>query len=157
MDWMPLPLPGVKKSRLAWILVQVGLVLFSSTEMAGQAAEYAFQFYRSITGMSAGAGVHLFAEKGVHFALFFSLGVILYYSLLASRWERVFWVLVACVAVGCASESLQFLFPHRDPLLTDVLLNGGSGLLAAVLLALAPTAAATRGNLPVIERAPEQP
>ena len=57
--------------------------------------------------------------------------------------ERVFWVLAACLVVGLCSESLQVLFPGRHPSLADVMLNGGSGLLAAVLLSIT-TATAPR-------------
>lgn len=130
----PLRLPGLRKRRLAWILIHVGLVLFSSTNIAGQASEFAFQFYRRWTGLDGGAGLHLLAEKGVHFTLFFTLGVILYYSLMAPRREKVLWVLLLCLLVGSASEGLQSFFPGRDPSLADVPLNGASGLLGAALL-----------------------
>ncbi len=130
----PLRLPGLRKRRLAWILIHVGLVLFSSTNIAGQASEYAFQFYRDWTGLDGGAGLHLLADKGVHFSLFFTLGLILYYSLIAPTREKVLWVLLACLLVGSASEGLQFYFPGRHPSLADVMLNGVSGLLGAVFV-----------------------
>jgi len=138
MGWglLPARVPGIRRWRLAWIFVHLGLVFFSSTAIAAECSEYAFQFYRSVTGLAAGAGLHLLAQKGMHFGLFFSLGVILYFSLVAPRREKVLWVLFACLLVGCASEGLQFLFPSRHPSFADIMLNGFSGLLAAALLSV---------------------
>jgi VanZ family protein len=136
MSVLPRRLPKIKRSRIAWLTLQVVLVFFSSTRIAGQAAEYAFQFYRALAGLGGGPGSHLLAEKGVHFVLFFSLGVILFYSLDAPVRERAFWVLAACLLVGACSEGLQFLSRGRHPSLADVALNAISGLLGAIVLAL---------------------
>lgn len=142
MALWPRAWPRIRKSRLAWILIHLALVFFSSSETAGRAAEAAFQFYRLTLGVAAGADGHLVAQKAVHFVLFFSLGAILFYSLIAPVRERVFWVLAACLVVGFCSEGLQFLSPGRHPSFADVMLNGGSGVLAAVLLSITTTPAA---------------
>ncbi len=140
MGLFPRCWPRIRKSRLVWILVHLSLVFFSSTETAGRAAEAAFQFYRTTFALAASANAHFVAQKGIHFALFFSLGIILFHSLVAPLREKVFWVLVACLVVGICSESLQVLSPGRNPSLADVMLNSGSGLAAAVLLSVTTTA-----------------
>lgn len=122
--------------RLVAVLMNLALVFFSSTGLAGEASEYAFHFYTSLLGrFPAGAGPHLLAEKAVHFTLFFSLGFWLYECLGGHRAERFWKAAVLCLVVGLLSEMLQSLFPGRHPSLADIMLNGISATLAAALAA----------------------
>jgi VanZ family protein len=124
--------------RLVALVAQVALVALSSTKLAGDAADYAFEYYSSLfgnpwRGSSQSLPFHL-AQKTVHFTLFFSLGYSLSSSLnLAPR--KKFWIAAAtCLVIGAASEALQ-LFTGRDPLIVDVILNAASGAAGAALAA----------------------
>ncbi len=120
-------------ARLAILLAHLALIFFSSTRIAGQWAEYAFRFYRSLLGrVATGAEMHLLAQKGVHFLLFFSLGVWTHNTLNGTRAQKLVWAVCCCVLAGALSESVQ-LFTGRDAALADVLLNGASGALGAAL------------------------
>ena len=137
MPHLALPKWSARGGRLILILLNIALVFFSSTSLAGDAANYAYDFYTSLLspgGMNMPGGLHLLAQKGVHFTLFAALGVFLYNSLSGSTRSRLTFVTVFCLTVGAASEALQFLFPGRTPALHDVLLNGGSGLVAALFI-----------------------
>ena len=120
--------------RLLGVFAEMGLIAFSSTSLAGDASEYAYEFYRHLLRMgAAGGGLHTLAEKGVHFVLFFALGTTLFHGLnIARRW-KVCLVMGICFLAGIGSEGIQLLFPPRNASVADVLLNGSSGALAAFL------------------------
>ncbi len=125
--------PGLSKARIIEIFANVGLVFFSSTRYAADACEYAYRFYRGAIGLPGGSWLHLIADKGIHFTLFFSLGMILYLAAGGTRLQRLVWVAAICLAVGSLSEVVQSFFPGRDPSVADTILNAASGALAASL------------------------
>jgi hypothetical protein len=132
--------PLMTLPRLLGTLVFVGLIFFSSTKTAGDTSVYAFSFYKALLGikLSKQASLQFLAQKGIHFTLFFSFGTWLYYSLNLAPRRRLWITLCLCLIMGSASETLQ-MFTHRHPSILDVLLNLGSGSLAAVLALKGPS------------------
>jgi len=115
-----------------WLIVTslwVGLIFFSSTSLAAKYCERLYQFVRvhllpSMIGMSGTEGVlHLIAEKGVHFTLFFTFGFLVAHLVHGSPWGRLAKIAVFGLVVGSGSEFLQSFFPGRDPAIRDVVLN----------------------------------
>lgn len=128
------PPPAIPGPRRFIIAAHLALILFSCTYFVAEASEYAYGFYLMLLGLKGKApGLHLVAQKGVHFALFFSLGIWLYQSMQADRRSRVFWTVGFCLAAGIGAELFQLLFPGRHAALADVLLNAASGALAAAV------------------------
>lgn len=105
---------------MAWI----GVILFSSTNLAQIWAEQAYQI---VTGQGAArhpehGTPYLLADKGFHVSLF------CIFALLLSRTIRTFagrpWkVVLAGAVLGSCSEYLQSFFPGRDPAVRDVFIN----------------------------------
>ena len=120
-------------SRLLWLLAQLALIFFSSSALVGEASEYAYRFYELLLRLPPTGVTHDLGQKGVHFILFFGFGVSLYYSLNVTRRWKICWIVGICFLVGVGSEGMQLLFAGRHASLTDVLLNGTSGVLAAVI------------------------
>ena len=120
--------------RLAGLFAHLTLILFSSTPLAGKAAHYAYGFYLTLLGIvGMDSGMRTLAQKGLHFALFFSLGTWVFYTLNGPRLQKVFATAGICLLTGLGSEAFQLLFPERQAALADVLLNAASGTLAAGL------------------------
>lgn len=125
---------AMSRTRLCVVFAHLVLILISSTPAAGEAAHYAYKFYLGLFGLlGTSPGLRTLAQKGLHFALFFSLGTWLYHGLSGSRLQRFCWTVGICVLAGTGSEAFQLLFPVRQAALADVLLNAASGTLAAVL------------------------
>ena len=124
----------ISTRRAFFVLIQVVLICFSSTSTAWEASEYAFHFYRLLLGLGVtDSGLYGIVPKGIHFVLFFALGNGLYNSLNVARPGKVWWVIGICFLTGIGSEGIQLMFPGRHASVADVLLNGGSGTLAAAL------------------------
>jgi len=126
---------GTVRFRLAQLVLQVALIGLSSTRLAAEAAEYAFRFYAVLLGpglLTTGGG-RLLAQKGVHFLLFFWLGISLYYSLGNGRLQRVAWAAMICLLAALSSEGIQLFMPGRHASVGDVVLNAASGVLATVV------------------------
>jgi len=129
--------------RLAGIAVQLAAIFLSSTRLAGEASDYAFRYYAALLGhgFSRTGLFHLLAQKGVHFLLFFWLGISLYYSLRIGRLQRFAWAAMICLLAALSSEGIQLFMPGRHPSVGDVVLNAASGVLAtAVFYRLYPYA-----------------
>ena len=125
----------INPTGLAGVFAFVVLIIFSSTKTAGDASEYAYNFYLSFLPTIHKFGVtlpHLLAAKSIHFLLFFSLGTWLFRSLQFSRSQRLWVTIFICFLIGTVSEVLQ-RFTARDPSFADLVLNLASGTLAAVL------------------------
>jgi VanZ family protein len=109
----------------------IGLIFFSSTSIAGNSSERAFQylvrlFLRHLRPGSPSYGhVHYLAHKSVHVTLFFVLALLLWKALSNSRWKPAIVILIGAV-VGSSSEILQRFFVGRDPAVWDVLINVGA-------------------------------
>ena len=131
--------PGLTRVRVLAIVLNLGLVFFSSTKLAADLCEDAYRFYRPLflahTNLSI---LHLLADKSIHFSLFFSLGVLLYMAAGGTDVRRVLSVFAICLIVGSLSEVLQGFFPGRDPSVADTILNTASGTLAASLVGRTP-------------------
>ena len=122
-------------SRGSWLLVELGLIAFSSTPLAEEAADYAYHFYAKSSGLPGPvSGLESLAQKGLHFLLFFALGMTLFYLISGCGWRKVLLVMVICFAVGLGAETIQSFFPTRTASIVDVVLNLNSGTLAALLL-----------------------
>jgi VanZ family protein len=124
---------------LAWI----GVIFFSSTSIASDWSEAAFQFISGIFFPHLGAQddsyglLHLVADKGFHVALFCVLAVLLWNLLSTPRWKKSR-ILLAGAVVGSCSEFLQRFFPGRDPAIRDVLINvAGTAVGMAAMLIIA--------------------
>lgn len=121
-------------TRLCVVFAHLVLILLSSTPTAAEDAHYAYTFYLKLLGIARNTpGLRTLAQKGLHFALFFSFGTWVCCGLSGSRLQRFFWTVGICLLVGVASEAVQLLFPARHATLADVLLNAASGSLAAAL------------------------
>jgi VanZ family protein len=122
-------------SRIFWLLVEFGLIAFSSTPLAEEAANYAYHFYAQTSELQGpGAGLDNLAEKGLHFVLFFALGTTLSYLISTVGWRKVLSAIEICLAAALGAEAIQLLFPTRTASIADVLLNLSSGSLAILLL-----------------------
>ena len=137
----------IDSQRLALCVALVILIFFLSTQTAGVAffrRRYSEALYRSLILGSpvktyrnlllcgvrergdATSFLHLIAEKGVHFLLFFALGTLSYGVARIPGARRVLLSVSICLIVGSASELLQ-RFTGRDPRISDVMLNASSG------------------------------
>jgi len=120
----------------AWIMV----ILFSSTSLASDYCERAFAWLygstveKSFSSQEVYALLHVFADKGLHLALFFVLGILLWGVFTASGWRRVTYIVGLGLIVGTASEILQAFFPGRDPAVRDVLINMVGTLIGAAAM-----------------------
>lgn len=113
---------------LAEELVQVA---FSSTPLTVIASEYAFHSYRDILGLRGTlSGIHMLAQQGVYFVLFFALGSTLFHSINIVRFRRVVLVAAICLSAGMGSEGINRLIPGRHAFVADVVLNGSNAPLA---------------------------
>lgn len=119
-------------TRWVGLFLQVAVIFFSSTRSAAQYSINAFQYLRALLGLWTSPLLQLMADKGLHFALFFSLGMWVSCGLKAPWVRKLIWAVGICLLIGSASEILQ-IFTGRDPSLADVLLNAASGTLAAAL------------------------
>ena len=130
-------LPSKRRSvllpRRDWIFFfWLALILFSST---GVASEWAHGFYGYLFGGDSSQAVGLprhLAQKAYHIFLFVVLGWLVAAPRIpaGARLRRgVGWAFV----IGALSELVQLGFAGRNPMLSDVLLNGLSGSLSAWL------------------------
>ena len=125
--------PLISIPRMLWVAAQLGLIAFSSTAFAGISSEYSFHFYRDLMGMGGTlSGIHMLAQKCVHFVLFFGLGSTLSHSINIARFGRPIVVAAICLCAGIGSEGIQLLIVGRHASVADVVLNGSSGTLAAL-------------------------
>jgi VanZ family protein len=134
---------GTVRFRLAQLVLQVALIFLSSTRLAREASEYAFRFYGAMLGLRlSSTGIsHILAQKGIHFLLFFWLGISLYYSLRIGRLQRFAWAAMICLLAALSSEGIQLFMPGRHASVADIVLNAASGVLAtAVFCRLYPCA-----------------
>jgi VanZ family protein len=122
-------------TRNAWKLalwIWLAVVLLSSTSEVG---EFVTAFYRDhVRPAVRGYGISSHeAQKFLHVVLFAVLGWLLACTNLPPRppWVRG---LVWSFAAGAASECIQLLSRGREPLLSDVLLNGIAGALSCWLV-----------------------
>lgn len=107
----------------------IGLILFSSTGIAGRWANALYALLCLRSGLGGGVTVLLF-QKTYHVFLFAVLGGLLV-SAASPRlpaWSRaIAWSFV----IGALSEALQLAFEGRGPSFADVVLNGASGAAGA--------------------------
>src|SRR5713226_6725201 len=71
-------LSSIDFSRLPMVILLVALIFFSSTKIAGDAAEYAYNVYSSWIWPSAGgpdSPLHYISDKSIHTILFIMLGI----------------------------------------------------------------------------------
>ena len=121
--------------RALWLTTELALIAFSSTPFAEDAANYAYDFYAKSSGLQgSGLGLQNLAQKGLHFILFFALGVTLSYLTSARGWREVLLIVAICFAAALGAEAIQLMFPTRTASMADVLLNLNSGTLATLLL-----------------------
>jgi hypothetical protein len=112
--------------------IWLAIVLACSTDEVG---DFVTRFYRHHVHASLwsyGISSHD-AQKFLHVVLFSLLGWLLAYADFPPRpaWVRG---LVWSFAVGAASESIQLLARGREPLLSDVVLNGTAGAVTCWLV-----------------------
>jgi VanZ family protein len=124
-----------------WLLVTlgwIGLIFFSSTSFAAENCERFYWFIHLylpsplIDTSINGGWMHLLAEKGVHFTLFFTFGFFVAHLVHGSPWGRLAKIAAFGLVIGSCSEFLQSFFPGRDPALRDVILNLVSASLGGV-------------------------
>ena len=108
------------------LMVCAGLILFSSTRLAGLGGEWVYHhFLNRLSSFQV-------AQKSVHVILFVIFGCVCYQVLATrSRAMRFAITVLAALIMGAVSETLQ-IFTGRDPNLADALLNLASGTLGGV-------------------------
>jgi VanZ family protein len=130
------------RNPMAWtglLPVWIGLILFSSTSLAGEVSDAAFTRLVAahirrydIFDLYHRWHVYFLAEKTVHLTLFIVLAIVLWRSLPNGPWR--FGVVLLCGSlVGCCSELVQCLFPDRDPAVRDVLINAAGTAIGAAI------------------------
>jgi hypothetical protein len=109
------------------LMLWAGVILFSSTDIAGSWANASFQWLLGSPAEASSTTLHFVAQKSFHVLLFAVFG-----WLLARRSPSrpgllggVLW----SFALGAVSEGMQFLFATRHPAFTDFVLNGLAGSL----------------------------
>ncbi|MBI3697871.1 MAG: VanZ family protein [Acidobacteria bacterium] len=122
-----------RHARVALLAAWIGLIFFSSTDVAANWAEGAYNHLFQTLDLSSSAGTHLLTEKGFHAFLFLVLGWLVSPFPSGGKPRRIVTSVLWCFVVGTVSEGLQFFFAGRDPRLSDVLLNGLSGTLTSFL------------------------
>ncbi|MBV9157526.1 MAG: VanZ family protein [Acidobacteriaceae bacterium] len=126
------------------VVIWVGTIFFSSTSMAAEWCEQAFNYVvRLIFGnwpsdQPSYGLFHFIADKGFHVALFLILAVLLWKAIPAGRWKIATIVLFGAF-IGSCSEFLQRFFPGRDPAVRDVLINVGGTVVGVVVSLLVTT------------------
>ncbi len=116
------------KWRVA-VALWIGVIFFSSTNLAEQWAEAVWAFLSRQTSVAhPERGVpYLLLDKGFHVSMFFILALLLCRALPSTRQNYL--VVAAGAVIGSCSEYLQSFFPGRDPALRDVLINIGGTVL----------------------------
>ncbi len=105
----------------------VGIILFSSTDVAGAWANDLYRWLLVTAAESRSGPLYWIAQKSFHIILFAVFG-----WLLASQCQpRSSWLrgVMGSFAMGAVSEGMQFLFASRHPASADFLLNGLAGSL----------------------------
>ena len=122
--------------------VWVGLILFSSTSLAGQVSDAAFTRFvathirrHDIFDLYHRCHVYFLAEKTVHITMFIVLALILW-RLLPDVPGKGVVVFLCGTLLGCGSELVQRLFPDRDPALRDVLINAAGTAIGVAIVFL---------------------
>ena len=111
------------KWRIA-VAAWIGVIFFSSTNLAQQWAEAFWQLLSAQSSVShpQHSIFYLLLDKGFHVSMFFVLALLLCRTLPESR-RQDFAVIICGSVVGSCSEFLQRFFPGRDPALRDVFIN----------------------------------
>lgn len=123
---------------MTWVtalLVWLGIILFSSTALAGRVSDAAFTniVFAHVRrydryDLYHRYQVHFLAEKAVHIAMFIVLATLLW-RILPDMPGKAGSVFLWGTLIGCCSELVQCLFPGRDPALRDALINtAGTGI-----------------------------
>jgi VanZ family protein len=112
--------------------IWLGILMLCSTSEVGSFATAFYREYLRPTARFSGITTHD-AQKILHVVLFAVLGWLLAHTNLPPRpaWLRG---LVWSFAVGALTEFLQILARGREPLFSDVLLNGVAGALTCWLV-----------------------
>jgi hypothetical protein len=112
--------------------IWLAIVLACSTDEVGDFVTVFYRHNLHASLWSYGISSHD-AQKFLHVVLFSLLGGLLAYADIPPRpaWLRG---LVWSFAVGAASESIQLFARGREPLLSDVLLNGIAGAVTCWLV-----------------------
>lgn len=130
-----------KKTWKLALLIWLAVVILSSTSEVAEIGADVYRNYLRDAGRTLGISSHD-AQKSLHVVLFGVLGWLLAYTHLPPRspWVRG---LVWSFAVGSVTEIIQLLVRGREPLFSDVILNGVAGTLSCWLTLWA----ASRGSL----------
>ncbi len=121
------------------LAVLIVVIAFSSSSLAarwlddGVCNAFTLFFGTGIAGDSpVYQGTHFVIEKGSHLAMYFGFGFILSIAWPGASKRKFLWICLTGLAMGIASELLQFLFPGRDPALRDVAINLAGTVLGAM-------------------------
>lgn len=109
------------------LLIWLGVVVLSSTSEVAAMGDEVYRNYLREAGRTVGITSHE-AQKSLHVVLFGVLGWLLALTNLPPRspWARG---LAWSFAVGAFTEIIQLLVRGRQPLFSDVILNGVAGTL----------------------------
>ena len=122
--------PRVRRTLLA---LWVGLILFSSTAVAGR---WATDLYNAVfTGFDASGStdVRFLAQKLFHVFMFVGLSRLLSSITVGKKARQILICGAWCFTIGILSEGMQLFVSTREPSLLDVMLNGCSGTLSSFL------------------------
>ena len=122
--------PGVRRTVLA---LWVGLIFFSSTDVAGR---WLTDFYSGVfasSGVSGSTETQFLAQKLFHVLMFVGLSCLLSSVTTGQKGRQILMCGAWCFTIGILSEGMQIFFSTRAPGLLDVMLNGCSGTLSSFL------------------------
>jgi VanZ family protein len=127
-------IPEEQVRHAGTVALWVCVIMLSSTTAVDQAANSLLTKLLSLVDGDRSFGVVKFlAQKGAHIFLFSLLGWLVIALISGGSKRRLLLATAATFAVGTCSESLQAVFPGRNPTLFDLMLNGVSGTSAAYL------------------------
>ena len=107
------------------LILWVGVILFSSTDLAGAWANDFCRWLLASPAEPTSRTIHWIVPKSFHVALFAVFGWLLARRS-QSRLVLLTGVMVSFV-MGAVSEGLQFFFATRHPASADLVLNGLAG------------------------------
>jgi VanZ family protein len=119
-------------------LLWIGVIMFSSTELAGQNAKQAYSWaLAALAGLvhantAPFNSVRILVEKGFHVFLFVVFAVLLCKAISIRHRNPIFVFFIGSI-VGSCSEWFQRFQPGRDPSLRDVCINVAATAFGVVL------------------------
>ena len=122
--------PRVRRTVL---VLWVGFIFFSSTDVAGRWATDLYSGVFAGFDVSGSTDMRFLAQKLFHVFMFVGLSWLLSSITAGKRARQILICGAWCFTIGILSEGMQLFVSTREPSLLDVMLNGFSGVLSSFL------------------------